>query len=104
MAIIRKRTVFALALTGLIVSMMPPVNVQASDARQLSFYHTHTHLNLDVIYYQNGEYVDSALDKVNRFLKDFRTGDVARISSNPIIGSEPIPADELLVLSTFSPT
>ena len=59
--------------------MMPPVNVQASDARQLSFYHTHTHLNLDVIYYQNGEYVDSALDKVNRFLKDFRTGDVAEM-------------------------
>ena len=76
---IRKRTVFALALTGLIVSMTPPADVKAYDARQLSFYHTHTQLTLDVVYYENGEYVDSALAKINRFLKDFRTGDVAEM-------------------------
>ena len=74
------------ALAGLVAvalylaaSVVPPSPVQASDARQLSFYHTHTRQNLDVIYYQDGEYVDSALDQVNHFLKDFRTGDVARM-------------------------
>ncbi len=79
MTSIRKRTVFALALTGLVVSIMPPAEVQAYDARQLSFYHTHTQLSLDVVYYENGEYVDSALARINRFLKDFRTGDVAEM-------------------------
>ena len=79
MTSIKIRTVFALALTGLVVSIMPPAEVQAYDARQLSFYHTHTQLNLDVVYYENGEYVESELAKVNRFLKDFRTGDVAEM-------------------------
>ena len=54
--------------------------MRAADARQLSFYHTHTRLSLDVVYYQNGEYVDSALDEINRFLKDFRSGEIAEIN------------------------
>jgi uncharacterized protein YcbK (DUF882 family) len=58
---------------------MPPAAVKAYDARHLSFYHTHTQLSLNVVYYENGEYVDSALARINRFLKDFRTGDVAEI-------------------------
>jgi uncharacterized protein YcbK (DUF882 family) len=58
----------------------PPEAARAADARQLSFYHTHTRLSLDVVYYANGEYVDSALDEINRFLKDFRTGDVSEIN------------------------
>jgi uncharacterized protein YcbK (DUF882 family) len=53
--------------------------VRAADARQLSFYHTHTRLNLDVVYYENGEYVDSAMNEINRFLKDFRTGEATNI-------------------------
>lgn len=59
---------------------MPRQSVRAADARQLSFYHTHTRLSLDVVYYQNGEYVDSALDEINRFLKDFRSGEIAEIN------------------------
>jgi uncharacterized protein YcbK (DUF882 family) len=66
-----------LAATG---TAIKPASVRAADARQLSFYHTHTHRSLDVVYYANGEYVDSALDEINRFLKDFRTGDVAEIN------------------------
>lgn len=69
----------SLVLVGLAVTatVTPPRDVRAADARQLSLYHTHTHLTLDVVYYENGEYVKSALDEINRFLKDFRTGDVA---------------------------
>jgi uncharacterized protein YcbK (DUF882 family) len=70
-------TLAALAVTG---SVAPPQPVRAADARQLSFYHTHTRLSLDVVYYENGRYVDSALDRINRFLKDFRTGDVTEIN------------------------
>jgi uncharacterized protein YcbK (DUF882 family) len=51
----------------------------ASDERQLSFYHTHTGERLDVIYARNGVYVPSALEEINHFLFDFRTGDNAEI-------------------------
>ena len=81
MASIKRRTVIGLALTGLVATatVAPPADVRAADARQLSFFHTHTQQSLDVVYYQNGEYVDSALDEIDRFLKDFRTGDVAEM-------------------------
>jgi uncharacterized protein YcbK (DUF882 family) len=69
--------VLGVAVTG---SMIKPTNVRAADARQLSFYHTHTRRSISVVYYQNGEYVESALDEINRFLKDFRTGDVTEIN------------------------
>jgi len=69
--------VLGLAVMG---SMIKPTKVRAADARQLSFYHTHTRRSLSVVYYQNGEYVESALDEINRFLKDFRTGDVTEIN------------------------
>lgn len=77
-----RRTVIALALVAVAgtASVTPPEPVRAADARQLSFYHTHTRLSLEVVYYANGEYVDSALDEINRFLKDFRTGETAEIN------------------------
>lgn len=77
----QKRTLLGLALVGLAATatVTPPSDVRAADARQLSFYHTHTQLSLDVVYYENGEYVDSALTEINRFLKDFRTGDIAEM-------------------------
>ena len=70
------------AALGLAVigTAIKPADVRAADARQLSFYHTHTHRSLDVVYYANGEYVDSALDEINRFLKDFRTGEITAIN------------------------
>ena len=69
--------VVALAVTA---SVTPPEPVRAADARQLSLYHTHTRLSLDVVYYANGEYVDSALNEINRFLKDFRSGEITAIN------------------------
>jgi len=48
----------------------------ASDDRVLSFLHTHTDQRLTVTYYRDGAYVPEALGELNRFLCDFRTGDV----------------------------
>jgi uncharacterized protein YcbK (DUF882 family) len=50
-----------------------------ADSRDLSFYHTHTCKRLSVVYWQDGDYVESALEDVNGFLSDFRTGDVVDI-------------------------
>jgi uncharacterized protein YcbK (DUF882 family) len=49
----------------------------ASEARELSFYHTHTGKRLNVVYWEDGRYVDTALEQINHFLSDFRTGDTA---------------------------
>ena len=57
-------------LLGPVSSLQP-----AEDKRQLSFYHTHTSEELSVAYYANGEYIAEALNKLNHFLRDFRTGD-----------------------------
>jgi uncharacterized protein YcbK (DUF882 family) len=46
------------------------------DERKLSFYHTHTQKTLEVTYAVGGVYVQSALEEINNFLADFRTGDV----------------------------
>jgi uncharacterized protein YcbK (DUF882 family) len=57
-----------------------PVNSMSNiEQRSLSFYHTHTHKTLNVTYAVGGEYVDSALDEINHFLADFRTGDAIEI-------------------------
>ena len=59
--------------------LLCPEPAVSFDERRLTFYHTHTARNLDVVYARGGEYVDSALDDIERFLSDFRTGDVRRI-------------------------
>ncbi|NIV18920.1 MAG: DUF882 domain-containing protein [Woeseiaceae bacterium] len=47
-----------------------------SKSRELTFYHTHTGKRLHVVYREDGKYVRSGLDQINRFLSDFRTGDI----------------------------
>lgn len=54
-----------------------------ADERELSFYHTHTGKRLNVVYWQDGDYVDSALEEINVFLSDFRTGD--RVEMDPVL-------------------
>jgi uncharacterized protein YcbK (DUF882 family) len=62
----------AVLLTGVLL----PLNGTSSiGERSLSFYHTHTHKTLEVTYSVGGEYVESALEEINDFLADFRTGD-----------------------------
>ncbi len=50
-----------------------------NDERQLSFYHTHTGKRLDVVYARDGAYVPAALEEIDHFLFDFRTGDAAQM-------------------------
>ena len=80
MSWINRRSLVGLAVAIVLVAgLVPPLDAQAADARRLSFYHTHTGQSLDVVYYRNGQYVDAALEEINRFLMDFRTGDTVEI-------------------------
>ena len=67
--------VICLIFIGLTATATHLRDVRALDAKQLSFYHTHTNERLDIVYFENGEYVDSALEEINLYLGDFRTGD-----------------------------
>lgn len=62
----------AVLMTGI---LLPLNSMSGIDQRSLSFYHTHTLKTLDVTYAVGGEYVDSALEEINDFLADYRTGD-----------------------------
>ncbi len=65
----------AAALAGLCLAPA----AHANEPRALTFYHTHTGERLRVTYAANGRYLPSALDEIDHFLRDFRTGDVHRI-------------------------
>lgn len=43
---------------------------------RVRFFHTHTGERLDIVYRQGERYVPDALDRLNRYLRDHRTGDV----------------------------
>jgi uncharacterized protein YcbK (DUF882 family) len=44
------------------------------EPRDLSFYHTHTGKSLTVVYRDADTYLPDALDQIENFLKDFRSG------------------------------
>jgi uncharacterized protein YcbK (DUF882 family) len=43
---------------------------------RLRFYHTHTSKRLDVVYRRGDQYIPEALDELDHYLRDHRTGDV----------------------------
>lgn len=49
---------------------------ESAGVRALRFTHTHTGERLAIEYFTGGNYVSDALATVNKFLRDFRTGDV----------------------------
>ena len=52
-----------------------PVALGASgDARMLSFYHTHTGKNLEVTYFEDGDYRADGMKQIRSFLADWRNG------------------------------
>lgn len=61
-----------LALPALTI---PTIGYTASTSRRLTFFHTHTGESLDVVYREGMDYLPRALGNINRFLRDFRTGE-----------------------------
>jgi uncharacterized protein YcbK (DUF882 family) len=50
--------------------------VPSSQEYRLRFYHTHTGERLDVVYRRGDQYIPEALDELDHYLRDHRTGDV----------------------------
>lgn len=72
------RTIMAICLlTGSLLGLNATATTDSD--RELSFRHTHTGESLTVVYWQNGQYREDALEAINHFLRDFRTGDKAEM-------------------------
>lgn len=55
---------------------IPSLAYAAPDAaRRLNFFHTHTGEVLDVVYREGADYLPAALGSIDRFLRDFRSGE-----------------------------
>jgi uncharacterized protein YcbK (DUF882 family) len=68
-----------LSLAGLLLLVAPAVPTPAAVSvpeNRLRLFHTHTGEHLDIVYRRGESYVDGALEKLNHFLRDHRTGDV----------------------------
>ena len=81
-----------LAAPALILSRHAPAS--GAPSRTLRFDHTHTGEKLTVTYTAGDRYLPSALMEINRFLRDFRTGDVHAI--------DPQLLDQLHTLATVT--
>jgi uncharacterized protein YcbK (DUF882 family) len=86
-----KRTAAATALLAALFATSPATkasNVRRADVHRASavsgpqeyrlrMYHLHTGEQIDVVYRIGDEYIPEALDRLNHFLRDHRTGDVS---------------------------
>ena len=78
--LLSRRNFLAAGLASLpLVGGFPRRLLALASSRSLSFYNTHTGERLVVEYFVGGEYVPDALQQVNWFLRDFRTGGVRDI-------------------------
>lgn len=73
----RGRAAFCLAAGFSSLLLTGSVTANSDATRALNFYHTHTGEQLKVIYWEDGRYLATALEEINHFLRDFRTGDAA---------------------------
>ena len=76
--------------TGVLAFLAAPVLAEAATTktpaalsnlteRSLSFYNLHTTESLKTVYWHRGDYVPSALDEINRVLRDHRTDETHEI-------------------------
>jgi uncharacterized protein YcbK (DUF882 family) len=72
------RSVFWLIVLGFLSPLIHASDVApaAQPEYRLRFYHTHTREHLDIVYKRGDTYIPGALDELDHFLRDHRTGDV----------------------------
>ena len=70
-------------MSGLLLSLSQPVPAKAGDAPasiyRLRLYETHTKEHIDIVYRRGNEYLPDAVQRLDDFLRDHRTGDVKQL-------------------------
>lgn len=74
------KPLLCLLLTSLLFSNPPAEGTSVAGPQpreyRLNFYHTHTNERLDIVYRRGDTYLPEALDRLDHYLRDYRTGDV----------------------------
>src|SRR5580700_7355967 len=65
-----------LAFSAVLPASGAKLNPSPITEYRLRFYHTHTNERLDIVYRRGDAYVPEALDRLDQYLRDYRTGDV----------------------------
>ncbi len=65
-----------LAVAFLFLLAVPAVPNSRPPESRLRLFHTHTGEHLDIVFRRGETYVDGAIEQLNHFLRDHRTGDV----------------------------
>jgi uncharacterized protein YcbK (DUF882 family) len=68
----------AAAVMGL-SALLPAVPVQAASERALYLYYTHTQETARIVFKRNGQYVQSGLNELNQFLRDWRRNEPTKM-------------------------
>ncbi|MCP8884729.1 DUF882 domain-containing protein [Devosia sp. XJ19-1] len=69
-----------LAAAAISVSaLLPAAPVQAASERALYLYYTHTKETARIVFKRNGQYVQSGLNELNRFLRDWRRNEPTKM-------------------------
>jgi uncharacterized protein YcbK (DUF882 family) len=78
---ISRRQFLKLGMAVTAAGLLPPLRTvwAALPAQRLSFYHRHTGETLSLTYRENGFYIPAAMEALNHFLRDWRTGEVYTI-------------------------
>jgi uncharacterized protein YcbK (DUF882 family) len=71
----RRRLLGGLASFSVVALAAPARAFSSRGERVLSFFHTHTRDRLTVPYYADGSYLPESLARLDRSLRDHRTGD-----------------------------
>lgn len=81
---IGRRRILQLGLAGLCALAPAPVlaAVPKERPRSLSLYNLHTSEKLKATYWADGDYIAEELSAIDHLLRDFRSGEVARIDVN----------------------
>ena len=72
---------------GLVVATLSPIGAACARSnvrRTLSFEHTHTGESLSVVYFEEGAYRQTSLERINFLLRDFRTDEVHPIDTRTL--------------------
>lgn len=74
------RVCCTLVLLAAILFLPPRVAIAADQSPapeyRLNLYHTHTNERIDIVYRRGDTYIPEAIDRLDHFLRDHRTGDV----------------------------
>ncbi len=72
-----------LLTSGLLFVSLQPAPANAAEAPlpeyRLRLFHTHTNERIDIVYRKGDAYLPDAVDRLDQFLRDHRTGDVRQL-------------------------